>query len=126
MMMEEFMNSFHDASFIDKFLPDNTDYKSWNMKLFLNLLFIVFITHIFLIFYGLIKGVLSFGYGLGDIYYLVLLLILFLIIVWIRIKAKGRNVLFITLIMFAILILIALKLTIWRGPEFKWNGNIFI
>lgn len=71
---------------------------------------------------------ISFGLGLGDIFgYLILyigtLTHLILTIVS-RKKGKTRHII-LALIFLAFTVLISLNATIWRGPEYSWNGSIF-
>lgn len=71
---------------------------------------------------------ISFGLGLGDILgYIVLYLgTITHLILTLNSKNKGlTRHLFLVSIFSTFTILIALKATIWRGNEYKWNGSIF-
>ena len=73
-------------------------------------------------------GKITFGQGLGDFYYLILLLLLLIVFVYIFLKnsKKKRSLpLFVSIIQFLIIALFILKITIWRGIEYPWNGFIF-
>lgn len=95
--------------------------------------FWIFIVWSILLILLVIEGILSFGHGLGDLYYL-LLLLLFTIITAITIHKlittenaatiKNRNL--IIVLVTTIISLTILKLTIWRGPELPWNGDFFV
>jgi hypothetical protein len=72
---------------------------------------------------GCLKGFISFGHGLGDLYYVIFsLVILFIcLIIFFKSKSNSDNNVFtnsfaFSLIVISILILI-LKLSILRGPE---------
>jgi hypothetical protein len=71
---------------------------------------------------------ISFGAGLGDLFWYGLiygLLILHLILT-IRSKRKGTHrFIFLSIFFFLTTTLICLKATIWRGAEYRWNGNVF-
>jgi len=94
---------------------------------------IVSISFFSLIILLILVGKLSFGYGLGDVFYLIYL-ILWLgiqIAIFLLIKKNIINVeiVIIVFICFALCISIYFtirKLTIDRGFENRWNGKIFI
>lgn len=71
---------------------------------------------------------ISFGLGLGDIFGYIILYIgtLTHLISTIISRKKGetRHII-LTLIFLAFTVLISLNATIWRGPEYSWNGSIF-
>lgn len=73
---------------------------------------------------------ITFGYGLGDLYFLIMVILFFLVFTALRIIiAKNKqhfflNSIFITL-MLATIVYFSLKLTVYRGPEYKWNGDLF-
>ncbi|QCD61601.1 hypothetical protein [Tenacibaculum maritimum] len=71
---------------------------------------------------------ISFGLGLGDIFgYLVLYLgtLVHLILTLVsRKKGRIRHTV-LTLIFLTFTTLIVLNATIWRGNEYKWNGQLF-
>ena len=77
-----------------------------------------------------INGVISFGHGLGDAYYLICLLILSIIASVVKfnffkiiIQDKKKGLLFLICLLL-ILLAFSLKLTILRGAETPWDGNI--
>ena len=79
---------------------------------------------------GELIGFITFGYGLGDWQYLIWLIVLLIIISIathsIIKTSKMEPVIPLLLIFIVILILFfTLKITILRGPEYKWNNNIF-
>lgn len=72
-------------------------------------------------------GRLAFGYGLGDLFYLLILwgiTIIYLIAFLIN-RNKSKRLLVTNLIFTIPLIWIILMATIWRGSEYSWNGEIF-
>ena len=72
-------------------------------------------------------GKIAFGYGLGDIiYYPILWLITLTFIITLAVNYKREKKLLISNAVFTILIIwIALSATLWRGSEYRWNGEIF-
>ncbi|NLR95148.1 hypothetical protein HGP29_28395 [Flammeovirga sp. SR4] len=72
-------------------------------------------------------GKITFGYGLGDIFYLpILYVITFVYIITFSINRKKDKQLLITNTVFTIpIIWIVLSVTLWRGPEYSWNGELF-
>lgn len=96
---------------------------------------IVFITYLFwfllVVFFNL-NGNISFGHGLGDLYYLlfivfltVLALVFYLRMLKPPLAGKTAVFLFVAYLI-AIVISFSLKLTLYRGPEFPWNENLFL
>ena len=77
-------------------------------------------------------GSITFGHGLGDLYYLACLIILSIILFSyyhgvLRKRTSMNWGIFIYIgIVSAVTIFSVLKLTIWRGPEFPWNGRLFL
>lgn len=79
-----------------------------------------------------ISGNITFGYGLGDWYYIIFLTLL-LIVSFIVYKTKLKKgaitkkwfFVFCTFIVFC-MIFFTLKLTVWRGAEYPWNGELFL
>lgn len=72
-----------------------------------------------------------FGHGLGDVYYLLFLLFFVIVISIINFNKIGntnKQVTATLLLIFMLVIVIAftLKLTIYRGPEYPWNGRLFV
>jgi hypothetical protein len=71
---------------------------------------------------------ISFGLGLGDMFgYLVLYLgtLTHLILTLISRKKGSQRHSILTFIFLTFTILIVLNATIWRGNEYKWNGQLF-
>ena len=79
---------------------------------------------------GSLLGYLSFGYGLGDIMYLIITAILWIIItilVLVNRKAeKSSSLVILTVTMIICIVFLILKITIDRGPEYRWNGDLFL
>lgn len=98
----------------------------------LNWLYIHSIVICTLITVGVLLGKLSFGLGLGDLGMLTAI-ILFLIVsgVLVFLKSKFSKKLkkwnlIIGILMIIGVIYFLLSITLWRGAEIPWNGNIFI
>jgi hypothetical protein len=73
------------------------------------------------------SGKVTFGHGLGDLFYLILLTILLIFfgyLFYLNIKWRKKIQVVISLLLIIIVILFTLKMTIWRGIEYPWNGNI--
>lgn len=74
---------------------------------------------------------MTFGHGMGDIYYLGFILFIGIIasLIWFIILKKNfskiANAIFYCFLVVE-LILIIIKLTILRGAEYPWNGNLFL
>ena len=77
----------------------------------------------------ILLGYLSFGYGLGDIMYLIITAILWVIITILvlinRKTVKISSLAILTLTMIICIIFLISKITIFRGPEYRWNGDLF-
>lgn len=98
------------------------------MKRILNLCSVLYLIWTFSIFILIFSGKVTFGQGLGDLFYLVLLTIMqifFGYLFYLNFKGRINFPLVISLLLIIILILFTLKMTIWRGIEYPWNGNIF-
>ncbi len=83
---------------------------------------------ILLCFLGTFYRHISFGWGLGDILgYLILYGGTFVhLIATILSYKKGKHLhLVLSLGSFAFLSWVVLSATIWRGPEYRWNGSLF-
>ena len=81
----------------------------------------------FLLIYGVIFDGLTFGQGLGDVFYVGLFgLISIIIVLTSVIFRKKIKIKYITLIWIAFVVVLILSLTLLRGGEYRWNGNIFI
>jgi hypothetical protein len=101
------------------------------MKKLLNISFIVFLTWIVFVIFGMLGGSLTFGNGLGDLAWLIIYLPLLAIgsILLRYIAIKNRHVFTVLLSVIFNIVTIAYtiySLTIGRGPEFRWNGHLFI
>ena len=79
-----------------------------------------------------INGNITFGHGLGDLYYLIAILFFTIIsfFLYVRLKRKKilskKNVYYFFLYNVFVVILFSLKLTIYRGSEYLWNGHLFL
>ena len=81
----------------------------------------------------ILNGKVTFGHGLGDLFYLIIVALAGLIQLIINLtfahpkkeefKKKNATVGVVFLI---ILFLFGLKFTFGRGPEMKWNGKVFV
>lgn len=79
---------------------------------------------LFLIF----RGKVTFGQGIGDLFYLLLLVIFeisYLVIIYKNFKTKISPLLIYSIVAITIIILFTLKMTFYRGIEYPWNGKIF-
>lgn len=71
---------------------------------------------------------ISFGWGLGDLiwYGIIYSLTITHLLITLQTRKKNSSQYFPLAIFFLITtIYICLKATIWRGAEYKWNGEIF-
>jgi hypothetical protein len=71
---------------------------------------------------------IAFGWGLGDLIWYGLMYILLLVHLVLTIKGKAKPIQYFRVLTIIFLIsttYICLKATIWRGVEYRWNGNIF-
>ena len=77
-----------------------------------------------------INATITFGHGLGDIYYLLLLFFITISISLVRVRQlkKGNKTGMVILLMSFVIVIIffMLKLTLYRGPEYPWNGRLFL
>jgi len=78
-----------------------------------------------------INGYIGFGHGLGDVFtlgaiFLISVFLSFIYIIEVRILKKTLGKLIFMGVLLADIIVIVLLLTIFRGPEFPWNGNLFL
>lgn len=85
----------------------------------------------FILVVGVFKTEMTFGLGLGDLGMLFVLVLINLVVILInylkkkiKIDIKYFNVLNICIII-ATIIYFSLVLTIWRGSERPWNGDLF-
>ena len=97
--------------------------------------------HIFMLFWfisitlivlGSFMGKLRFGYGLGDLLYVLLTIGILLVFggVYLYDRFKGLNLLdspihtYVIIFCTLVLVFLILKITILRGPESSWDGRI--
>ena len=74
-----------------------------------------------------LMGRIRFGHGLGDMIYhpFIYLGVLLSLINFTLFRKKQSNVVYLsTTLLTSFFVLIFLKMTIWRGPEYSWNGDI--
>ena len=100
------------------------------MKQVVNIWHIIFVLWALLLLGLNLNGNISFGHGLGDIYYLIFLVLFVSIMMLIGIKSFKKmsalgQVVFLIFQLGGIA-LFMLQLTIIRGPEFSWNGRLFL
>lgn len=99
---------------------------------FLSKFYIGYLFYSLIIILGLLCDKLSFGLGLGDLGMIIifagLLIFISAYVIWrVYLKKEVSYWDFVVIgIMLTILIYFTLSLTIWRGVEKPWNGNIFI
>ena len=102
------------------------------MKYILNVIFYCYLVWAFCVVVLNFKANITFGKGLGDIIYLIVLVVVSIIlsVAFFKIKKKYTENIFalllLCIIMLLTIIFFLLKLTIWRGAEYIWNGNIFL
>lgn len=90
-----------------------------------------FIICALLIISGVLSGKISFGHGLGDLYYILYLAIALIIITILFIAAKrdSNNSPLSFILLLSIIGSLAFffaKLSYFRGTEYPWNVNLFI
>ncbi len=117
------------SQFVDLLKLELNNYKTMNLKLPLIFTILFLIIEIIL----LLNGVLTFGYGLGDLFYLfvdiffiVILIVCLLIIIIKKIQLKTITRLIFYSIIFLFLAYNIYSFTIGRGVESPWNGKVFI
>ncbi len=72
------------------------------------------------------NGLLSFGHGLGDIYYILQMLVILLLNSVTLIKSNNVIKKIFLLLNLIIIMYFLINLTINRGSEQPWNGKLFI
>lgn len=91
----------------------------------LNLIYLVWtIVILTLIFCGKV----TFGQGIGDFFYLVILIVSQIVFGYLFFKSLRNKIdlsIVIPVLQIIIVLLFTLKMTIWRGIEYPWNGNVF-
>lgn len=77
-------------------------------------------------------GIITFGYGLGDLaptflhcLWLLILIISLIVIVKKRLNLENKLTIFFSLILFLSIFLSIKAFTFDRGPEHPWNGKVF-
>ncbi|WP_299825099.1 hypothetical protein [uncultured Pontibacter sp.] len=81
---------------------------------------------IFLCIAGFFGLHVTFGHGLGDLFYFAILYLLTIIhLVWtFRIRKASKESFILPIIVFSIVaLLFSLKATVWRGPEYSWKNR---
>jgi hypothetical protein len=101
------------------------------MKYILNVIFYCYLVLTVCIVVLNLKAKITFGRGLGDVFYLIELIVISIImaVAFFKVKKHTENkfaVMLMCSIMLLTIIFFLLKLTIWRGAEYIWNGNIFL
>lgn len=98
------------------------------MRIIAQIVLIAFVIFVILTVILLFYGKISFGHGLGDLYYLVFFVLWSIVIISIYIYILKKNNFTLLPLLYGfiitIIIITIVKLTIFRGPEFHWNGNI--
>lgn len=99
------------------------------VKRLCNIIFTLFVLSAVGLLAGVVSGRLTFGHGLGDAFYLMSAACLVIFIVVLKLLSRKSEVkLFNGLLVFLMLVIFtyfSLKLTLLRGPEFRWNGELF-
>jgi uncharacterized membrane protein len=100
---------------------------------FLVSLYIIYLIYSVLVIICAINGPLTFGYGLGDIFSLFMICVShipILYLIFAKNKIRDKIIYFWNSIVAILIILIivywTLHLTLLRGGEFPWDGNIFL
>lgn len=78
-----------------------------------------------------LNGNITFGHGIGDFVYsflVFLFVLLFYFIYYQIVRNRKEKIWIITYSIIVVLevLLVILKLTIYRGAEYPWNGKIFL
>jgi hypothetical protein len=98
------------------------------MNRILNCLSVLYLIWTIFIITLLLSGKITFGQGIGDFFYLILISVLFIVfgfVSFLNYKGKIKFPNLLSILAIIILILFTLKMTIWRGIEYPWNGKIF-
>lgn len=89
--------------------------------------FIVYVILVGIIAYLNINGKITFGHGLGDLFYLTFLVVISTVLSFLFLSEKFLGARFVVfVVMLLVLLFIILKLTLYRGPEYSWNGRLFL
>ncbi len=87
---------------------------------------LLLLLYLVLVFFSF-QGSLSFGIGLGDIFYYILLwvtILLFAFIVY-RLRRDISGLLIFNVFFTGVAVWFILSATVWRGFEYPWNGELF-
>lgn len=97
------------------------------MGAYFKIAYAVFLVLIVLVVTFNVFGKITFGYGIGDLFYLVFIIgssgILSFFFLVNRFSSFRVAVL---VVMISLVIFTVLKLSIYRGREYSWNGNFFL
>lgn len=102
------------------------------MKKFNNIIFFFYLLWFAFIVFLNLKGNIGFGHGLGDWYYIFLIFFLTILTLYFYFKIikntqPNKKMIYLFIIFIVIIIIsFSLKLTLFRGPEFPWNGDVFL
>lgn len=102
------------------------------MKLKLKIIFYSYILFILIVMLLNLNANITFGKGLGDIYYLIILFVLsvgysiFYFKSFNKKNEKQKGKILFCSVLLATILLVILKLTILRGAEYTWNGKLFL
>lgn len=77
-----------------------------------------------------VSGFISFGHGMGDVIYACYVVVFFILISLVRYRVLGRRKSLVMECIFSCVIAlfigyVLLELTLFRGPEYIWNGRVF-
>ena len=79
-----------------------------------------------------LSSYITFGYGLGDFFYVIIVSIWVLLITIVYFKTKKKDFnkdKFLALLIISVLVLsifyTVFKFTVGRGSEYMWNGHVF-
>lgn len=98
------------------------------MKRILNLCNVLYLIWTISILILIFCGKAVFGQGLGDLFYLILIIILQIVfgyVFYLNYTEKINFPILMIILLILIPILFTLKMTIWRGSEYPWNGIFF-
>jgi hypothetical protein len=86
----------------------------------------ILLFEIFLCIAGFIGLHVTFGHGLGDLFFFAILYLITIVhLIWtLRIRKANKERFIAPVIIFSIIaFLFALKATVWRGPEYSWKNR---
>jgi len=99
------------------------------MKQISRITFLIYLLWMLFVIFLNLRGDITFGHGLGDLYYLIALIFLTVlsIVFYIRItKRNYTNAYLFVVYLLLIIISFCIKLTLLRGAEYPWNGKFFL